>query len=93
MFRNPFDVFFCKERPCGFTAVGTAETVYLTENFFMGVQSDVVQVLRRFLFLGCLRIFCVLFVWLVLVFYKNLNPISAHYFRKNIQKNLRENFP
>ena len=25
MFRNPFDVFFCKEWPCGFTAVGTAE--------------------------------------------------------------------
>ena len=50
MFRNPFDIFFCKERPCGFTAVGTAETVYLTKNLFVSFQSDVVQVLRRFLF-------------------------------------------
>ena len=50
MFRNPLYVFFCKERPCGLTAVGTAEAVYLTENLFVSVQSDVVQVLRRFLF-------------------------------------------
>ena len=50
MFRNPFDIFFCKERPCGFTAVGTAETVYLTKNLFVSFQSDVVQVLRRLLF-------------------------------------------
>ena len=50
MFRNPLYVFFCKERACGLAAVGTAETIYLTENFFMGVQSNVIQVLRRFLF-------------------------------------------
>ena len=50
MFRNPFNVFFCKERACGFTAVGTAEAVYLIENFFVSFQSDVVQVLRRLLF-------------------------------------------
>ena len=50
MFRNPLYVFFCKERTCGLTAVGTAQTVYLIENFFVSFQSDVVQILWRFLF-------------------------------------------